>query len=246
MTTNECDHDPRTAQLAENLNSVRHRIAELARDAGRDPRDIELLPVSKFHPAEDVQRLAALGVSAVGENREQEARDKAEFLSVHKTALAIDMIGQIQSKKCAAIARWAHRVHTVDRLKLVNKLDRGVAQAVDEGERESRRLSVFVQWSADGDPQRGGATTDQLDELADAIAQSEHLHLLGLMVVPPLDSDAQTIFTQAAMLSGRLQSQHGAAGELSAGMTSDLPAAIAAGSTLVRVGTAIMGPRPIT
>lgn len=162
-------YEERRAELSSRLDEVSRRIARAAESAGRDPKDIELLPVTKFHPYEDLQVLADCGVTAVGENREQEARDKANRLYEAGVSLHLEMIGQVQSKKTNHIARWAHRVHTVDRLKIVHGLDSGMKRALDGGDRVSTergnagQLPVFLQWSADGDPSRGGASEDDLD-----------------------------------------------------------------------------------
>ena len=245
-------YEERKAELSSRLDEVSRRITRAAESVGRDPKDIELLPVTKFHPYEDLQALADCGVTVVGENREQEARDKARRLGENGVGLHIDMIGQVQSKKTNHIARWAHRVHTVDRLKIVHGLDNGVKRALDAGDRVSSehenvdQLPVFIQWSADGDPSRGGAKENDLDSLADAINSSQYLTLEGLMVVPPRDDDSAQVFARASELSEAIRQKHGGRGGLSAGMSGDLENAIAAGSTVVRVGTAILGSRPVT
>ena len=125
-------------------------------------------------------------------------------------------------------------------------------RALDAGDRVSSehenvdQLPVFIQWSADGDPSRGGAKENDLDSLADAINSSQYLTLEGLMVVPPRDDDSAEVFARAAELSEAIRQKHGGRGGLSAGMSGDLEKAIAAGSTVVRVGTAILGSRPVT
>ncbi|KAB3520812.1 YggS family pyridoxal phosphate-dependent enzyme [Corynebacterium sp. zg254] len=225
--------DDRRAQLAERLRLVRQRIAVAG---GAD-----LLPITKFHPVEDVALLAELGVHAVGENREQEARSKAEALG---ESMAIHMVGQVQTKKANHVARWAAAVHTVDSVKLADALDRGVALAQERGQR-SDRLPVLVQLSADGDPARGGIVAEDVDALADHIASLEHLELRGLMTVPPLESDAAAVFADGRRILERISDRVLGAPVYSAGMSGDLEIAIAEGSTLVRVGTDIMGTRPV-
>lgn len=232
------DFDDRSAQLAANLRAVRQRIAEAG---GAD-----LLPVTKFHPVEDLARLVECGVFAVGENREQEARDKGAWLAEQDKAgrPEIHMIGQIQTKKANSVARWAAAVHTVDSLKLVSALDRGVQLAHERGERVDK-LPVLLQFSADGDPARGGATAEEIDGLADAVASAEGLELRGLMTVPPLGADPAEVFRAGRKLLDRIEDRVLGAPVYSAGMSQDFNIAIAEGSTLVRVGTEIMGPRPV-
>lgn len=233
----------RYEEIAHALTTVTDSIAEACRAAGRAPEEVTLLPVTKFHPASDIEILGRLGVAEVGENREQEARAKAAELPDMKFA----MIGQIQSKKCNAVARWASSVHSVDSLKIADGLDRGVALALDRGERPEEKgvVPCFLQWSADGDASRGGVTTENLPALADRVLEAEHLSLAGLMCVPPVGADPAAIFAQAASLREELAVRAGRTLELSAGMSADMTEAIAAGSTIVRVGTAILGRRPL-
>ena len=176
-----------------------------------------------------------------GENREQEARAKAEVL---QGTPEIHMVGQVQSKKANSVARWAAAVHTVDSRKLVEGFERGATLAIARGDREGA-LPVLLQFSADGDPQRGGAVAEDIDALADAVAVADHLELRGLMTVPPLDTDAAAVFAAGRKLLDSISDRVLGAPVYSAGMSHDLEIAIAEGSTLVRVGTDIMGPRPV-
>lgn len=227
----------RIDDLRSNLNAVRARIAAAEKAAGREPGSVTLLPVTKFHPASDLGLLAELGVTEVGENREQEAREKAaQFPDMHVT-----MIGQLQTKKSNAVARWAHAVHSVDSAELARKLDHGMELALERGNRTGDVLGCFIQLSADGDTSRGGAVESDIAEIAQVISDAQFLHLRGLMVVPPLDADSVEVFTRARALTDALGSNL----ELSAGMSGDMEEAISAGSDIVRVGTDIMGRRPI-
>ncbi|WPF65436.1 MULTISPECIES: YggS family pyridoxal phosphate-dependent enzyme [unclassified Corynebacterium] len=228
----------RSEELQQNLRRVRERITRAVEAAGRTPEDITLLPVTKFHPASDIALLAELGVREVGENREQEARAKAEELP----SVQFHMIGQVQTKKANSVARWATSVHSVDSLKLVAALDRGAGRALERGER-ARPLDCFVQWSADGDTQRGGAT--EVGPLIDALVAAEHLRPAGIMCVPPVGSDPAEVFARAQRLRAEQQERLGSGLLLSAGMSGDMSEAIAAGTDIVRVGTGIMGARPL-
>ena len=237
MTTSSADTrsvDSRREELAAGLKETRQLIEKLSQEAGRDTVP-ELLPVTKFHPAEDIALLAELGITDVAENREQEARAKAEELSdVH-----FHMIGQVQTKKANHVARWAHSVHSVDTEKLAVALNRGVENA--------RRdvLPVFIQVSFDGDTARGGVPLDGVAELAQIIEDLPNLDLRGLMVVPPLDTDAKEVFTTVRKLANKLGEQLERTMKLSAGMSADLADAIASGTDIVRVGTGVMGARPL-
>ena len=220
-------------ELAHRLRDVRRRIAVAG---GAD-----LLPITKFHPVEAIQTLAEFGIGAVGENREQEAKSKYEVLQGHPE---IHMVGQIQTKKANSVARWAAAVHTVDSLKLLHALDRGAQLALERGDR-LEKLPILLQYSADGDPERGGAVVEEISELADAAAQCEHVELRGLMTVPPLEADAAKAFASGRKLLDKIADRVVGVPVYSAGMSQDLEIAIAEGSTLVRVGTDIMGPRPV-
>ncbi|HMT49345.1 YggS family pyridoxal phosphate-dependent enzyme [uncultured Dietzia sp.] len=239
--------DPRTRELSERLAEARGRLDAALAAAGRTD-EVDLVVVTKFHPVADVARLARLGVRDIGENRVQEAAAKVADLAATEPALAAgvrwNMIGHIQSNKAAAVAGWADRVHSVDSVKVADGLERGRARA--EGERDGvGPLPVLLQLSLDGDTSRGGVDRGDLPALADHVAGLAHLRLAGLMVVPPLEGDPASHFADAAGVREALRRDHPAAVEFSAGMSGDLEAAIGAGSTCVRVGTAILGPRPV-
>lgn len=239
--------DARTEELSTRLTRTRERLDAALAAAGRDD-GVDLVVVTKFHPVDDVARLARLGVRDVGENRVQEAAAKVAALSEAHPELAArvrwNMIGHIQSNKATAVAGWADRVHSVDSVRIANGLDRGRARAAD-GADEVGPLPVLLQLSLDADTSRGGVARADLAGLADHVAGLGHLRLAGLMVVPPLEGDPAAHFADAAAVAAALRQDHPGAGEFSAGMSGDLEAAIAAGSTCVRVGTAILGPRPV-
>lgn len=247
MTGTDPTDDPRGAEIAARLAETRDRLSAALAAAGRTDA-VDLVVVTKFHPVADVARLAALGVTDLGENRVQEASAKVDDLAEGHPDLAArvrwNMIGHIQSNKAAAVAGWADRVHSVDSVKVANGLERGRARAA--GERDGvGALPVLLQLSLDGDTARGGVARDDLAALADHVAGLDHLRLAGLMVVPPLEGDPAAHFADAAAVSDRLRRDHPDADAFSAGMSGDLEAAVAAGSTCVRVGTAILGPRPV-
>ena len=230
------------SDLAKNLDTVRQQIRDAESAAGREEGSVALLSVTKFHPVERIEELASLGIALVGENREQEARDKAAEL---EGRCGIAMIGQIQSKKANSVARWASEVHSLDSLKLAHGLERGMALALERGDRTGKILPCMVQLSYDGDSARGGAHLDDVPAIVEAVEESEHLEMAGFMVVPPLDSQPREVFAQARSLTDDYAVKLNRNLRLSAGMSGDFADAIACGSDIVRVGTALLGPRPV-
>lgn len=155
------------------------------------------------------------------------------------------MVGRIQRNKVAAVAGWAHTVHSVGSAELVVALDRAVGAAVAAG-RRAQPLRVYLQVSLDGDTSRGGADTSSggaIEDLCGRIEAAEWLKLVGLMGIPPLDWDPEVAFAQLRQQHRRVLDAHPGATGLSAGMSTDLEIAVKHGSTCVRVGTALMGPR---
>lgn len=234
----------RREQLATALAAVRERIATACTGAGRPPEDVRLIAVTKTFPATDAALLTDLGMLDLGENREQEAAPKAAELRELRPDVAVrwHMVGRLQRNKARSVARWAAEIQSVDSVRLTHALDRAVASARAEGERDSP-LRVLVQVSIDGDPDRGGCPLDGVPDLADEVAGSGELRLRGLMAVAPLGMDAAAAFGSLARAAERLRRDHPDATELSAGMTNDLEIAITHGSTCVRVGTALLGNR---
>lgn len=228
----------RTAEIEAGLGAVRSGIADACRAAGREPAEVTLVAVSKTFPAADVRIAAGLGVRDVGENRDQEARAKAAELA--DLDMAWHFVGQLQRNKCASVARYAAVVHSLDRLEVIDALAAGA-------ERAGRRVVALVQVSLDGPAggtRRGGTSPDQVPALAERIAAAPALRLGGVMAVAPVGADPAAAFGQLAEVSGNLACDHPEALMISAGMSGDLEAAIAAGATHVRVGTAVFGSRP--
>ncbi|HXV91825.1 MAG TPA: YggS family pyridoxal phosphate-dependent enzyme [Pseudonocardia sp.] len=238
--------EERWAELARRLAAVRERIAAACAAAGREPGEVGLLAVTKTVPAADVATLLDLGVTAFGENRVQEATAKvAEVAALRPAARPRwHLVGGLQRNKAAAVARWAHRVESVDSVRLADALDRAVCRLVERGEREGP-LPVLVQYSVDGDPARGGAPDGELEALAEHVAGLAGLRLEGVMAVAPLGADPDEAFAAVADAAARVRSAHPGATVLSAGMSGDLEAAVRHGSHLVRVGTALLGKRRI-
>lgn len=238
--TSRHDEQHRRAELVTALGAVRARIADACEAVGRDPRSVTLIAVTKTFPASDVAILATIGVTDVGENRDQEAAAKV----TETAALLADaapprwhFVGRLQSRKSRSVAGYASAVHSIDRVELVDKLADAVASA------GRAPLEAFVQVSLDADPSRGGAVAAAVPDIAGAIAARPELTLRGVMTVLPLDSDPDAGFARLAEIADDVRRQHPQADAISAGMSHDLEAAVRHGSTHVRVGTALLGRR---
>jgi pyridoxal phosphate enzyme (YggS family) len=233
--------DPRSAELADRLAAVQRRIAAAAASAGQE-RPPRLIVVTKFHPAGDIRRLAALGVTDVGENRDQEAAAKAAELA--DCGLSWHFVGQLQTKKAKSVVRYAAAVHSVDRPQLVDALAK--AAAAECGSTGRAPLDCFIQVSLEDDAgtHRGGAMPADVPLLAERIAAADGLRLAGVMAVAPLGAPPEPAFEKLAGVSARLVKTHPAATAISAGMSQDLEAAILFGATHLRIGSDILGSRP--
>ena len=234
--------DARFRELEARLAAVRERIAKASAAAGREGNQPRLIVVTKFHPADDIRRLAALGVTDVGENRDQEAAAKAAELA--GAGLAWHFVGQLQTKKAKSVARYASAVHSVDRPQLVDALAKAVKGG--EGHPAKADLDCFIQVSLEDDAaaHRGGARPADVPELADRIAAAQGLRLAGVMAVAPLGAPPEPAFEKLAGISARLVAAHPAASWISAGMSQDLEAAVRFGATHLRIGSDILGSRP--
>ena len=240
----------RERELADALAALRARLARAAEAADRNPNEIELLPITKFFPASDVLILRRLGCLEFGESREQEASNKRAEVGAVLGADPIrwHMVGRIQRNKARSIAGWAYAAHSVDSAKLIAALDRAATEALERGHRPEP-LRVYLQLSLDGDEARGGVGIDRqdvVDELCATIAAADGLAFVGLMAIPPLDADPDDVFLRLQEEKERVQKSYDQPLELSAGMSSDLESAVKHGSTCVRVGTALLGQRPLT
>jgi pyridoxal phosphate enzyme (YggS family) len=226
----------RRAQLAASLAEVRERIALACAAAGRPADEVTLVAVTKTYPAGDVVLLSGLGVTDVGENRDQEAAAKAAAVRAAGATPRWHFIGRLQRNKVRSVAGYADVVESVDSERLVTALDRAVT------DRETP-LEVLVQVSIDGDAERGGAAGDDLWRVSDAVAAAAGLRLGGLMAVAPMGWEPDRAFAVLAGLSERLVAAHPAATAVSAGMSGDLEAAVRHGATHVRIGTSLLGMR---
>lgn len=224
--------------IDERFAAVRLRIDEAARAAARDPADITLIAVSKTHPASVVDAAVAAGAAELGENRVQEAAEKKPGVRPARWHL----IGPLQRNKAKLALEIFDVVHTVDRPKLVDRL----GFLLDE-HWPDRTLQVLLEVNVGDEPQKAGVAPDEVGRLLDAARAVDQLEVRGLMAIPPFGDDPEAsrpYFRELRSVRDRLQDRSGhRLPELSMGMSHDFEVAIAEGATMVRVGTAIFGPR---
>ncbi len=213
------------------------RIAELCRHAGRDPNEVKLLPITKTHPPAAAEYALRYGLPAVGENRVQEAIEKRALVA---PALRWELVGHLQSNKARVAAAHFDRIQSVDRAKLLGALDRAAAEL-------GKMLPVLLQINAGNDPAKFGAEPADAAPLLEAALARPHLRVEGLMTIAPLSSDpavARRTFANLRNIRDDLAARFGVPlRELSMGMSGDFEPAIAEGSTLVRIGSALYGAR---
>ena len=230
--------DPgRREELALRLAEVRGRIAKACEAAGREASELTLVAVTKTRPASDVRLLSELGVTDIGENRDAEAAPKAaECADLGLENLTWHFIGQLQTNKCASVVRYASVVHSVDRHRLIGALGKAARRA-------GRVIECLVEVSLDGDPARGGAVAGEVPALAKALAAEEGLVLGGVMAVAPLSMPPAEAFARLRVSAAAVRGVRPDATVISAGMSGDLEAAVEAGATHLRIGTALLGDR---
>ena len=223
--------------ISERLQAVRAGIDAAAISAGRDPQQVHLLAVSKAHPATAIREAFAAGQRRFGENYLQEALDKQ--MQLGDLAIEWHFIGPIQSNKTQPIARHFDWAHSVDRLKIAQRLSMARPDHLPP-------LQICLQVNVSKEETKSGLAAEEAAELAHAVSALPHLQLRGLMAIPAPTSDVdlqRAHFRQVRELFESLQQQGLMLDTLSIGMSDDYPAAIAEGSTMVRIGSAIFGPR---
>lgn len=220
-----------------NLASVKSRIEAACLACGREPSSVQLLPVTKNHPEAAVEYALRSGLTSVGENRVQEAAEKQKAVAGE---LRWELIGHLQSNKAKDAVAVFGRVQSVDSLKLLNRLDRLAGEA-------GKTLRILLQCNTGEDPNKHGFRVEEMESALEAALISKHLKVEGLMTIAPLDDDlevARVAFERLRELRDSLSFKYEVSlPELSMGMTGDLEVAIAAGSTQIRVGTALYGER---
>ena len=228
-------------QLRQNIATIQARIDQACVDAGRDPQEVRLLPVSKTHPAEYLRLAYAAGCRMLGENKVQEAHQKWQELE-DLTDLKWSVIGHLQTNKAKYVARFASEFHALDSLRLAQALDQRLTI-------EDRYLDVLVQINTSGEESKYGINPEQAPELIAQLGEFSRLRVRGLMTLAMNSADREAVrgcFIQLRELRDSLQAIAPAGmqlTELSMGMSGDFELAIAEGSTIVRIGQAIFGAR---
>jgi len=212
------------------LAAVQDAIRRSARLAGRSPDDVALIAISKTHPAEAIVPLIEAGQRVFGENRVQEAQGKWPALRTLYPDIRLHLVGQLQSNKAADAVALFDAIHSIDRMSVAETLAKAMVQ-------QGRRPDCFVQVNIGGEEQKGGVPIADLPDLLERCA-ALNLPIVGLMCVPPADTEAAPYFA----LLAKLASRHGL-GRISMGMSSDYETAVLLGATDVRVGTALFGGR---
>jgi pyridoxal phosphate enzyme (YggS family) len=223
--------------LQQRWDAVRARVDAACHAAGRDPAEVHILPVSKTHGPEVIEQALALGMSRFGENRVQEIRDKARALEGR--GIAWVAIGHLQTNKAKYVARLASEVQSLDRMELAQALH-------DRLEREERTLDVLVQVKTSPEPSKFGLPPETLVEFLQQLRDCSRLRVQGLMTMAVQSSDEDAVracFRQLRQLRDRSRDAGFELPRLSMGMSGDFELAIAEGSTEVRIGSAIFGPR---
>lgn len=220
--------------IAERLAQVRARIDRAARVAGREPSEVRLVAISKFQPLAAIHAAFTAGQVDFGENRAQELVAK---LAGAPSGVRWHFVGRLQRNKVKQVAGQVELIHSVDRVQLAEAI-------ADQAGKSGLHQRVLVQVNVAGEQAKGGCSPDALPALLARIAELDGISAVGLMTIPPLTADPTAMFEQLRALRARHASGFPGLVELSMGMSADLEAAVGAGATIVRVGTAIFGVRP--
>ena len=226
---------PRMAYTIEQYEEIQHRIRSAARRAGRDAQDVQLLAVSKRQSVSAIRRVASYGQQSFGENYLQEAEPKIDELQ--DLTLQWHYIGQIQSNKTSSVAQLFDWVHSLDRLKIARRLN-------DQRPDSATELNVFVEVNVSEEDTKGGVRPNEVADFIDALAPYKRLRVRGLMALPApqlSERDQRKSFQRLKTIMSDLRQPQ--LNCLSMGTSSDFEAAINEGSTIVRIGTALFGPR---
>ncbi len=223
--------------LAENLNSIQQRIRAACERAGRDPASVTLLGVTKGHPPEVVNEAVQLGLALFGENKVQEAKGK---IPLCPSRARWRMIGHLQTNKCRDAVELFEMIESVDSIHLAEEINKRAEQA-------AKRMPILLEVNLAGEASKFGYRAEQLIIDLPQINALSHVEIHGLMTVPPWTSEPEKlrpVFRRARELKARCEETLGAPlPHLSMGMSGDFEVAIEEGATVVRIGTALFGPR---
>lgn len=226
--------------LTERYRSVLERIEVAAKSSGRSSADVELVVITKMHPAAIAHELYGLGQRVFGENKDQEAGPKAkELVALGADDAVWHFVGQLQTNKVKTALEYASCIHSIDRPSLVKELGKQL-------QNRDQVISGFIELNLTADPGRGGVAPADLESLAQGLLEIGNVNILGIMAVAGLDVDPRVDFERAITSSDRLLQLAPKARALSIGMSEDFEVAIEMGATHVRIGSAITGPRPIS
>lgn len=238
MTATEAATETYTARLEHTLPVVRRQIAEATRAAGRDPGSVRLVAVTKGHPLEAIDAALGAGLHDLGENRVHEL--EAKVAARGREGLTWHMIGHVQSRKAKQVVELADLIHSVDSVSLAERISRNAVESGIE-------VVGLAQVNTSGEGSKGGFDAETAVEQIHHVAELPGLKIAGLMTMAPFVDDERVIAAAFAGLRDLLGHLHGVTdavgAELSMGMTNDLEIAIREGSTMVRIGTALFGPR---
>ena len=236
-TTTEID--PMLQSIEINIAKLQRRIRNAEKKYQRIDHSVQLMAVSKTRSAAMIRQVAAAGITEIGENYLQEALEKQ--LALQDLPLHWHFIGPIQSNKTRAIAEHFDWVHSVDRLKIAQRLS-------EQRPAHLPALNICLQINISGEDSKSGALLTDVDELAEQIAALPRLRLRGFMAIPKAvndEAEQRAAFVPLAQATAKLQQRYRCIDTLSMGMSGDMEAAIAEGATIVRIGTDIFGPRPL-
>ncbi len=230
--------------IAENIQNIRSQIDRIAVKCGRNPQDVALMAVSKFHPVEEIEQAVLAGQKLFGENRVQEACEKFPQLLEKYSDIQLHMIGHLQRNKVKDIVKIASCIHSVDSLDLIKEIEKQTAKI-------DKKMRIFLEIHTGEETKTGFETENDVEAAVELVKNCPHIEICGLMTMAPLAEDEELIknsFEHVAALAQKLNRKFSdysncSFSQLSMGMSGDFAFAIEAGSTVVRVGTAIFGER---
>ena len=227
--------------VQDNLLNIKNEIKKIAKECGRDPNTIQLIAVSKTKPVEQIMEAINAGQLAFGENYVQEGIEKIQYFekNMPNNDLIWHFIGPLQSNKSKLVAEHFDWMHTIDRFKIAQRLS-------DQRPNHMAKLNVLIQVNISQEASKSGVKPEEVTDLVKQIVALPNLNLRGLMAIPEIENDYDKqlkVFTKMQQLLHSLQKDYPFMDTLSMGMSGDMPAAINAGSTMVRIGTAIFGAR---